>query len=172
MPKRYCAALILCLPLASCDSGTSAPSPQTSEATPTEGIPVTTTGTFVCRNGAPGSGFQIPATKDVPPGGDAVLTVSAPKSSSATSNPPGASLHCQVDVDWCSGSSCRKYPLIDFVGKDGQGMTWKQISTDGQAKSATFTAKVHNGDTEPHTIRLALELPTSWKPSPEDTSGQ
>jgi len=168
MTKRLCAAVIAFLPLAGCDSGTSTPLTQASEADSAPAIPLTSSGTFLCRNSAPGPGFQIPATKDVPAGGDAVLTVSAPKSSNAARNPRDASLHCQVDVDWCSGSFCRKHPLVDFVGKDGQATSWKQVARDGQPQSAQFTAKVHNGDSVTHTIRLVLELPPSWKPGPDD----
>jgi len=172
MTKRARLALALCLPLiptlGGCNATSSAPVDTASDTA--QGLPTVTKGPYTCHGGAPGSGFQITSSKDIPAGGDADLTVIAPRSSGAARNPQTAAVRCQVDVDWCSGSSCRKYPLVDFIGKNA--MMWQQISTEGEAPQTTFSAKIHNGDTEPHTVRLSLEMPSNWKPGPQDTPGQ
>jgi hypothetical protein len=162
MTVRTQAIALLPLLLAACDS--SPPQP-TDTGTP---LPLETRGAFLCSSAALGTGLQIVASKDVPAGGDAELTVTAPPSSTAAKRPSSAIVHCQVDVDWCTGSLCRAHPQVDFVGKNGDGTTWKQVTVDGEPRSASFTAKVHNGDSDAHTVRLVLEMPSGWKPGPGD----
>jgi hypothetical protein len=112
---------------------------------------------FLCRGGAPSPNhFTFPATVVVPPRGSASVSISTPPGSMPLPPPGSLALHCQVDDEWCDGETCAK-TMVNFQ----DGLTWKR--SDDQ-NNAVVTATAHNETTEPHTLKLVLDMPATWHP--------
>ncbi|WP_068092287.1 hypothetical protein [Novosphingobium rosa] len=128
-------------------------------------VGMTTTGTFQCRSGRPWQAVQVSNSVDVPAGGTARVSVETPPHpvTPNSAGPERAILYCKVDNSWCSGTSCHGNPPVDFIAKNGDGLSWQSVRAENGDVKSVYTATVHNSDREAHQATLILDMgaPTS-----------
>ncbi len=147
-------AATLALLLTGCDS--SAPT-ASSDAADASVYP--SKGNFQCHEGRPYQAVQITASAEVAPGASVPVSVQTPPQVPVGVTPERMYVFCQVDGLRCVGTSCNGKPPVDFIGHNGDGLTWtSNTSTKGDSKTV-FTAIAHNSDPQnAHEVTLTLDL--------------
>jgi hypothetical protein len=156
-PRWHWARLLVAgspLLLAACN-----PTPLPSSADAGAAVDYASKGTFQCHVGHPWQAIQVAASVEVPAGGNAPVSVQTPPEIPAGLTPDRMYLFCQADGQKCTGNSCNGNPPVDFIGQQGNGLTWQASRAPDGSTKVVFTAMAHNSDKEnAHEVTLTLDI--------------